>query len=161
MGTPPSLSGYILSALAGVLLATGVFDNFLGLITADQFLRLFPQSSAEPAHPENSSQQTLIALARAIDCRQPKSFRRRTHRLFKRASHCRCKRITARITSRHCQEFLKSTAQSASRTLHRRCIAKRKQENTSFQTRFVLLGVVMSRQTPTPLSSGYPNSTRN
>jgi hypothetical protein len=49
MCTPPSLSSYILSALAGVLLATGVFDNFLGLITADQFLRLSPQSSAEPA----------------------------------------------------------------------------------------------------------------
>ena len=49
MCTPPSLSSYILSALAGVLLATGVFDNFLGLITADQFLRLSPQSSAELA----------------------------------------------------------------------------------------------------------------
>lgn len=49
MRAPYSLSNYILIGVVALLLATGVSDGPLGLVSGDQFPRHSPQAIAKPA----------------------------------------------------------------------------------------------------------------
>jgi hypothetical protein len=49
MKTSPSLSSYILSAIIGALLAVGVLEIPLGLVSANQFPVHSPQATFQPA----------------------------------------------------------------------------------------------------------------